>query len=381
MSALLLSFLLQAAAEDPATAITQLRILTVTKGEIESGTILIKGEKIVEVGKDVKVPAGARVIDGKGLVAFPGMVNPASRIGTSDVPIPMFGTGTGSTPQNLAADEVNPASDVFPQALRSGITTYGVHPGGGTVGGQGAILKPVGLQKETMVLDRSAFLRISLQASTPSKDALRQALEAAKRQIEAEKKTPKPAAPKGEDKTPPTVRFLRGEIPALVAVSGAAEILHFWQVMEPYAEFKTRVVFVASSEAFKAAEELGKGKAQLILRPELTFAPFTRDRVNAPAEIARAGATVAFTPGVDFGDGAEAYLFRIAEMVKYGLPRDAALRAITIAPAEMLGIDKRVGSLEAGKDADLLLFDGDPLAASTRLRKAFINGSEVYGGE
>src|SRR5439155_26661552 len=84
--------------QDETTAITHVRILTVTKGEIESGTILIKGEKIAEVGKEVKIPAGARVIEGKGLVAFPGMVNAASRIGIADT----AGSGSGSTPLNAA---------------------------------------------------------------------------------------------------------------------------------------------------------------------------------------------------------------------------------------------------------------------------------------
>jgi imidazolonepropionase-like amidohydrolase len=363
-------------AQEDVTAITHVRILTVTKGEIESGTILIKGEKIAEVGKDVKVPAGARVIEGKGLVAFPGMVNAASRIGIADAP----GGGSGATPLNSAADEINPASDVFMQALRTGVTTYGVHPSGGAVGGQGAILKPVGLQKETMIVDRSAFLRISLQANTPSKEALRQALDAAKRQIEVEKKNPKPAG-KADEKPPGAVRFLRGEIPALVIVGGAAEVLHFWQVMDAFAEFKTRVVFVAPVDTYKAAEELGRRKSAVVLRPDLTFAPSTRDRVNAAAELSRAGATVAFAPGADSGDLAESYLFRVSEMVKYGFPRDAALKALTLAPAEMLGVDKRVGSLEAGKDADVLLFEGDPLSAAARLRRVFINGAEVYGGE
>lgn len=364
--------------EEESFAITNLRIITVTKGEIDGGTILVKGEKIVEVGKQVKITAGTRVIDGKGWTAFPGMVNAVSRLGTD--PFASAGGGAGATPLNAAFDEINPSSDVFTYCFRSGVTAYGVQPTGGTVGGLGAILKPVGLQKESMVLDKSAFLRITLQANTQSKEALRQALEAAKRQIEAEKKTPpKPVVP--EEKAPPVVRFLRGEIPAIVVVSGAAELLHFWQIMDAYAEFKTRIALAVPADAYKAAEELGKRKAQVILRPDLTFAPFTRDRVNPAAELARAGAVVAFAPGADVGEAAESYLFRVSEMVKYGLPRDVAIRAVTIVPAEMLGLEKRAGSLDAGKDADLLLFDGDPLSAGTRLRKAFIHGKEVYGGE
>src|ERR1043166_5085973 len=202
------------APSEESVAITHVRILTVTKGEIDSGTILVRSEKFVEVGKDVKIPEGARVIEGRGLVAFPGMVNAASRIGAPDT----FGSGGAPSPQLAAIDEVNPASDIFTVALRTGMTTYGVHPSGGTIGGQGAILKPIGLQKESMVVDKSAFLRIGFQANTSSKEALRQALDAAKKQIEAEKKNPKPA--KSDEKGPPVVRFLKGEIPALVSVVG-----------------------------------------------------------------------------------------------------------------------------------------------------------------
>jgi imidazolonepropionase-like amidohydrolase len=366
-------------AQEDGLAITNVRILTITKGEIESGTILLRGEKIAEIGKDVKVPTGFRLIDAKGMVAMPGMVNAVSRIGASDG----AGGGTASTPMNTAFDEINPASDVFTQVLRTGVTAYGVHPAGGTVAGGGAVLKPVGLQKETMVIDRSAFLRITLQASTASKDALRQAFEGAKRQIEAEKKNPKPAPanPKSDDKGSPVVRFLRGEIPALVSVGGPAEVLHFLQVLDAFAEFKTNVVLVAPGDVYKAAGELGRRKSSVILRPDLTFLPFTRDRVNPAAELSRAGATVAFGPGADLGEPAESYLFRVSEMVKFGLPRDAALRAISIIPAEMLGVGKRLGSLEPGKDADVLLFDGDPLSASARLRRVFIGGLEVYSGE
>lgn len=383
------SWICAAMQEEGAFAITQVRIITVTKGEIDSGTILVKDGKIVEVGKDVKVPAGTRVIEGKGLVAFPGMVNAASRIGAGEI----FGAGGGApTPLNQAYDEINPSSDSFALALRTGITCYGVHPSGGTVAGQGALLKPVGLQKDAMVIDGSAFLRVTLLANTQSKEALRQTLEAARRQIEAEKKMPpKPAAaspapagaapPKPPEKAPAAVRFLRGEIPALVAVSGAAEILHFWQILDGFAEYKTRVVLLATAEAYKAAEPLGKRKAQVLLRPELAFVPFTRDRVNPAAELAKAGAVVGFAPGADAGEGADTLLFRVSEMVKYGLPRDAALRAVTIVPAEMLGLGNRTGSIEAGKDADLSLFDADPLSAGARPRRVFINGREVYSGE
>jgi imidazolonepropionase-like amidohydrolase len=151
--------------------------------------------------------------------------------------------------------------------------------------------------------------------------------------------------------------------------------------MEPFAEFKPRVIFAGPPDLVKASVELGARKARVILRPMVALAPFTRERINAPAELVRAGVQVALAPFSDTAEGLQGVLFRVAELVKYGLPRDAALRAVTIAPAEFAGLDKRVGSLEAGKDADLLLFTGDPLSPESRLREVYINGKPVLQGE
>jgi imidazolonepropionase-like amidohydrolase len=371
---LVLSFASSAAQDEETVALTNLRIITVTKGDIESGTIVIKGDKIAALGADVKPPAGARIVDGKGLVAFPGMVHPYSRLGLSDA----GGAPAGVTPQHLAFDELNSSLDVFAQAARTGVTTFVVVPTGSGIAGQGLVLKPAGWTREEQVLEKSAVLRIVLQPGTASKEGLRQALEAAKKAVEGEKKTP-PVKP--DDRVAPLVRFLKGELPGLVEVASAAELLHFWQVMDAFSDFKPRIIFAASPEVYKAAAELGSRKARVILRPLVALAPFTRERINTAAELVKAGAEVAFAPLSDAPEALHGGLFRIAELVKYGLPREAALRAVTIVPAEIAGIDKRVGSIETGKDADLVLFSGDPLSSQSRVRQVYINGKPVYHGE
>jgi len=360
--------------DEEIVAYTNLRIIPVTKGEIESGTIVIKRGKIDAVGADVKPPAGARVVDGKGRVAFPGLVNPYSRLGLPDGP----SGAPGATPQHLAYDELNPSLDVYGQAARAGVTTIVLMPSGAGIAGQGAALKPAGWTRDDLVLEKSVVLRIVLQPGTASKEALRQALDGARKAIDAEKKTP---SAKPDDRTATLVRFLKGDLPALVEVPTASEFLHFWQVMEPYADLKPRIVFVSNPDAYKAASELGSRKARVILRPTVALAPFTRERINVAAELAKAGAEVALAPPSDAPEGLQAWLFRVAELVKYGLPRDAALRAVTIVPAQMAGLDQRVGSIEAGKDADLLFFSGDPLSSQARLREVVINGKAVYRDE
>ena len=171
--------------EEETVAWTNVRILTITRGEIDSGTIVIQGSRISAVGKDVQVPPGSRVIDGKGLVAIPGFVQPHSRLGIFDV-----ATTSGSTPQHLAFDEINPSLDIFTQALRTGFTTFALLPTGGGIAGQGAILKPGGWSRGELVNDKTGFLRIVLQPGTGGKDAIRQALEGARKAIDAEKKAP-----------------------------------------------------------------------------------------------------------------------------------------------------------------------------------------------
>jgi hypothetical protein len=370
VTALALWFAVAAIQDDESIALTKLRILTVTQGEIEEGTIVIQGGKFLSAGADIKPPPGCRVVDGKGLVAFPGMIHPHSRLGIFEV-----ATTAGSTPLHLAYDELNPSLEVFSQALRSGFTSFGVLPTGGGIAGQGVILKPSGGGRDELVIEKAGFLRIVLQPGSAGKEAIKQALEAARKAIEAEKKTP---GAKPDEKIQPVARFLRGEFPGIVETAGPSELLHFWQVLEGFAEFKPRLSYVGSSDVYQAAAELGARKARVVLRPLLSLAPFTRERINPGMELTRGGAEIAFAP---FGDGPEAYqgcLFRVSEMVKFGLPREAALRALTIVPAEIIGIEKRVGSIEAGKDADLLLFSGDPLSPQSRLQQVFINGRSVF---
>jgi len=361
-----------AGTEEETVALCGLRILTVAKGEIETGTILIRGGRILEIGPDVKIPEGARVLDRKGRVAFPGVVHALSRLGLPD------GGSAGGAPQQMVFDELNPLSDAVAQAARSGVTTFAIQPSGSGFAGRGAILKPTGWTRDQQVIEKAAFVRIVLQSGTAAKDGLKQVLEGGRKAIEAEKKTP---AAKPDEKTLPVVQFLKGEIPAIVEAGTPAELLHFWQLMDGFAEFKPRLLIAAPPDAYKATSELGARRASVVLRPMLAMAPFTRERINTAAELEKAGVKVALTPLSDSPESLQGIFFRVGELVKCGLSRETALRALTLTPAEMLGVDKRVGSLEAGKDADLLLFSADPLSSQARLLEVYVNGKPVVPGE
>ena len=352
-------------------AITGARIVPGDGPEIASGTILIRDGKIAGIGADVAVPEGARVVKADGWTALPGLVHAASRLGAGRTD----GGGPGTTPQHRAADDINPALDVYGEAARTGFTLFGISPAGGVVAGQGAVLRPFDRERERRMVEPAAFLRIGMQASTPAKEALRQFLESGKRAVESAKKTP---VDKLDERSRVALRFVTGDLPALVSVDGPGEVLHFWQLLDAAGAPKARVTFLATTDVYRAAEALGRRKARVLMRPEMAYAPLTRDRVNAAAELHRAGAIVGFVALSDAPEALEAQLFRAGELVKAGFPRDAALRALTRVPAEALGLEARTGSLEKGKDADLLLFDGDPFAPTSRLRRVFLEGREAF---
>ncbi len=412
MLALLAAALLQEAPKTPdeVTAITQVRAIPISGSDIESATIVIKNGKIAEIGKDAKVPEGATIIPGKGLVAMPGFVNAYTAFSWSR------SMGGGSTPQNLAFDEFNPALDIFDVLPRTGFTTYGIAPGGGVIAGQGLAMKLNGLPKEQMVVSRSAFLRIHVRADSSVKDMLRREFEAAKKHLDAEKKYEDEKKKyeeekkkreeeekkkkesgktdeKKDEKTQPLqepkppqkpdarmqilVNALKGELPVVLQAESPAAVAHFWQILETLEGVAPRITYLCASEAWKAADRFGEKKATVMLLPRLEFVPFTHDRLNTAAELHRAGAKIVFATAGGY-DAHEDFLSGVAEMVKYGLPREAALKAFTLHAAEVLGIEKSSGSLEAGKDGDVVLLSGDPLSATSRVTRVLIQGRPVY---
>ena len=364
-------------------AIVGARILTISKGDLARGVILIKNGKITEVASDAKIPDGATVIDGKGLVAMPGLVNPYSRItGGSG------GTSQGSNPQVLAYDDLNPAADILKQLPRTGYTAIALYPTAGVTSGQAVAIKPVGNSREAMVLLKSCYLRFNMEATTTTKQQLRTDFETARKLLDGDKKAPTPApstpppstpapAPtpaKPDERTEPLLRFLKGELDGIVDVRSAGEILHFLQVWKAFEGTKAQLALTVPLDSYKAAQALGERKATVIIRPEMTYVPFSRTLVNPAAELSKAGVTIVIAPSGDSLQSHEQVFFKVAELVKHGLDRGVALKALTLNGAALMGLEGRVGSLDVGKDADILLFDGDPLDPTSRLRLTMIDG-------
>jgi len=359
-----------AAAED-IIAIKADRIDTVTSGVIENGIIVIADGKIKAIGNDIEIPEAAEVIEVTDKTIFPGLVNPSSRIGLSQSAT----GGPASNPHYRVVDELYPHQDQYKRILGAGFTTIGLLPGygylfggrssGTGITGQGAIVRPTGRNPEEMIVAESGFVMIHFQANDKVKKVITSALDSAKSKTNST-----------DPKIKPLVYALQGKVPTLVICNSPGEILHLTKLLEPYDKMK--LVLVAGNETYRITKELLKRKIPVILPAQIDFETSTRTRINVPRMLAEAEVKIALKPEFDNVGGHEDFLRKIAELVKSGLDREIAKKAITINPAEMMAVDYRLGSLEVGKDANLLILSGDPLDVGTKIDKVMIEGKIVH---
>jgi hypothetical protein len=386
---------IQAAAEE-IIAIKADRVDTVTSGIIENGIIVIADGRIKAIGNDVEIPKAAEVIDVPDKTIFPGLVNPSSRIGLSR---PAAG-GPASNPHYRVIDELYPYQDQYKHVLGSGFTTIGLLPGdsgivryysgygymfGGRaspgITGQGAIIRPTGQNPQEMIVAESGFVMIYFQANDKVKNIIKSALDSAKSKTDRGEAVPalRPAGilpaerNQGQDAL---ATALQGKVPTFVLCNLPGEMLHLFKLLEPYDKMK--LVLVAGTETHLIAKELAKRKIPVILPAQIDFESNTLNRINVPRMLAEAEVKIALKPEFDNIGGHEDFLRKVAELVKSGLDRQTAKKAITINPAEMMAVDYRLGSLDVGKDANLLILSGDPLDVGTKIDKVMIEGKIVY---
>ncbi|MCS6862584.1 MAG: amidohydrolase family protein, partial [Abditibacteriales bacterium] len=311
-------------------------------------------------------------------------------------------------PHLRVLDELYPFHDDYERLLQAGVTTLALVPSGRGINGQGAIIKPAGTSAEKMAIVPNAPLTVGFAANTPTQNTIRLAFESARggggpsarpsgtgeaaalddfdadEDFAVQRRQPpgrppfvRPPTTTGslEARREPMVRAVNGDIPTFIRCDDPAAVLYALRLFQPYDRLKP--VFILTPECYRVAEQLGQKKASVVLPADLTFEPNTRNRINAPALLAKAGAKVACRPPTDDVEGYQSLLFKMGELVKAGLDRDLALKAITLHPAEMLHVANRVGSLEVGRDGNLLLLDGDPLNTLTKVEKVVLEGKVV----
>ncbi|MCW3990674.1 MAG: amidohydrolase [Candidatus Bathyarchaeota archaeon] len=380
------------------------KIYTITKGVIDEGTILIEDGKIKSVGKSVKVPEGAEIIDAKGKVVMPGLVEAHCHIGIWEEKIGWAGSDGNeatdpATPHMRALDGIKANADEggLIAALEAGITTAQILPGSANViGGTGVVIKTAPkVVTDEMVIRSPSGMKVAFgenprrvygveQKKTPSTrmgvaGVLREWLQKAKSYMEKKErfKDQPEKLPEVDIRLEALELVLKGEIPLRAHAHRADDIATAVRIAE---EFGIEMSWEHATEGHRVAEWIAEKGIPAVWGPSLMARPKWEMRelsFDTPRILYEAG--VKFAIQTDAVGSSIAFLPLCAGMaVKHGLPYDEALKAITITPAEILGVDDRVGSIEKGKDADLRILDGDPLELRTRVEMVIINGEIVH---
>jgi imidazolonepropionase-like amidohydrolase len=385
------------------------RVVPISGAPIDSGTVLVADGKITAVGPDLRIPDDATVIDAAGRWVLPGFIEAHGHVGVHEEAEGWAGSDSNEltepvTAQVRALDAINPADLGFRDAVSGGVLAVNVNPGSGNpIGGQTAALKCWGRTVDEMLLKAPAGMKSALgenpkrvygeRKQSPStrlgtaaviRGALVDAanylakLEAEQRKTEDERK------PVDRDlKLEALGRVLRREIPWRQHCHRADDIATALRLAD---EFGYNLVIDHGTEAHLLADILAARDIPVIIGPLFTSRSKVELRnrsLDNPGKLAAAGVTIAITtdhPVVPINFLAH----QAALSVKHGLDRDTALRALTINPARIIGIDDRLGSIEPGKDADLVIWSGDPLDVLSRVTLALMNGEEIYrfsGGE
>ncbi len=359
-------------------AIRDVRILPVATPPIESGVLLVRGNRIAGVGADVTIPPDAEVVEGAGLTVAPGFFDTYTGIGLIEVAgVPASNDSQepgGVTPQLRAADAYFLDSELIPLVRNAGTLILLSVPGDrNVVAGQSALMRTAGTTLGAAAVKEVAAVHANL--GEPSKGGgfrTRMGAVAALRQIlqEARDHAAREDAPPNY-RLDPLVRVLRGELPLVVRAHRRDDILLALSLSD---EFGFRLVLAGGADAPLVAAELAARDVPVLVQPDLQ--PATMEtagvRYDNAAHLARAGVRLAFQSN-------ETTLSRqlipnAGLTVAYGLPYEEALKAFTLYPAQIFGVADTLGSLEVGKEATFFLTRGDPLQVRTPVVSIYVQG-------
>ena len=379
------------------------RVEPISGEPLDSGTVLVTGGKITAVGSDLAIPDGATVIDAAGGWVLPGFIEAHGHVGAHEEAEGWAGSDSNELTEPVTAnvralDAINPADLGFRDAVSGGVLAVNVNPGSGNpIGGQTAALKCWGRTVDEMLLKAPAGMKSALgenpkrvygeRKQSPSTRlgtaaVIRGALvEAANylAKLDAEQRKPENDRKyiDRDLKLEALGRVLRKEIPWRQHCHRADDIATALRLAE---EFGYDLVIDHGTEAHLLADILAAKDIPVIIGPLFTSRSKVELRnrsLDNPGKLASAGVTIAITtdhPVVPINFLAH----QAALSVKHGLDRETALRALTINPARIIGVDDRIGSIEPGKDADLVIWSGDPLDVLSRVTRALMDGEEIY---
>jgi imidazolonepropionase-like amidohydrolase len=371
-------------------ALTGATLMTAARGTIDNGTIIIRDSKIEGIGAGVSIPRDAEVWDVSGKVVIPGMIDAHTHLG-----LRQDGVGAEQSdedevenpivPQIRAIDAINPEDIGFNDALKGGVTTVGVMPGSyNVVCGQPAAVKVVGRTLEEMLVSAPVGMKISFgerpkgaYGNRKKSPMTRMGISAMLR--EALIKTQNYMKRKGERdlRLESLIPVIKKAIPFRAHAHRSDDIITAIRIAK---EFSVRLVIEHGTDGYKVAAELAAAKVPVVHGPWIKVRGNVEQsgrNPQSPRLLIENGVLTAFStdhPVIAIQN----MRLQAINAVEEGVTADEALKAITINSAIIMGIDKRVGSLEKGKDADLVVLSGPPFVGGSRVEAVVINGTVAW---
>ncbi|MTI67750.1 MAG: amidohydrolase [Firmicutes bacterium] len=378
------------------------KIFTMAGEVIEKGSILIEDGKIKEIGKDIVAPLDVEIIDAEGKLVMPGFIDAHCHLGLFEDGIGFEGDDVNEmvdpvTPQVRAIDGINPFDRTFKEAYEGGVTLAATGPGSANViGGQFAAIKTYGKRIDDMIVKEPLAMKIAFgenpkrvyheQKKSPmtrmaTAAVLRENLYKAKDYVKKQESDDKSKKPEFDLKMEALAKVIRREIPLKAHAHRADDILTAIRIAK---EFEVDITLDHCTEGHLIKNYLKEEGKSVIVGPSLSHrSKFELKNLTfeTPGVLNKEGVKVAImtdSPVIPLQ-----YLSLCAGLaVKAGMDKMDALKAITINAAEILGISERVGSIEVGKDADIVIFDGNPLSnVDHKTYATIIDGNIVYKRE
>ena len=381
-------------------AITGGRVFPVSGPPIDGGTVIVTNGKITGVGANLSIPAGAQRIDASGKWVTPGFINSSTQLGVIEVSqVNVTRDMAARGKDNIAAaftvwEGLNPNSVMLAPARNEGITTVAVLPSGGLVSGQAALLNVIpGTTTDMLIKAPIAMVAEIGDASAAGVSSRGELIVKLRELLEDTRffQTRRAAYERAETRDFAASRLdlqamipvIEGTLPLIITVDRASDIDAALRLAR---EFNLRIIIGGGAEAWMLADRLAAARVPVLTGAMNNipggFAALGQRQENA-ALLRRAGVAVALIGNAGGGDE-EAFNVRnlkqeAGNAVAYGMTWDDALRSVTLTPAEVFGMASRLGSLQAGRDANVVIWSGDPFEFTTRAERVLINGREYPG--
>ena len=381
------------AAAAQTVAITNARIHTVSGPVIERGTLVMQNGRITAVGANVATPPGAQIIDAAGKIVTPGLLDSSTGLGTVEIGQAAGTNDLASTTDRITAafnplDNLNPFSTLIPITRVEGITRAVIAPNAGAsfIAGQGLLIDLGNLGTQVTVHRNPVAIYAQLGEGGAERTGgtratnlmrLREVLQDAR-----DYAANRGAFDSGNRRDYSISRLdleallpvVRGQLPLAINANRASDILNALRLAR---DASVSIILIGAAEGWLVARDIARANVAVVINPLTNIPSFDAPGItfeNA-ARLHAAGVNVILA---SFDSHNSRNLKQIAgNAVSYGMPHDAALRAVTLNPARLWGIADRFGSLEAGKDADIVIWTGDPFEFTTQVDRVFIRGIEM----